>query len=32
MYSEKPLSIYVMDAGYQLAYAVVMGVILAVWR
>ena len=31
MYSEKPLSIYVMDAGYQLVYAVVMGVILAAW-
>ena len=31
MYSEKPLSIYVMDAGYQLVYAVVMGVILATW-
>ena len=32
MYSEKPLSIYLIDAGYQLVYAVVMGVILAAWR
>ena len=32
MFSEKPLSIYFIDAGYQLVYAVVMGVILAAWR
>ena len=32
MYSEKPLSIYLIDAGYQLVYAVAMGVILAAWR
>lgn len=32
MYSERPWSIYLIDAGYQLAYAVVMGVILAAWR
>ena len=32
MFSEKPLSTYLIDAGYQLAYAVVMGVILAAWR
>ena len=32
MFSEKPLSTYLLDAGYQLVYAVVMGVILAVWR
>ncbi len=32
MFSEKPLSTYLIDAGYQLVYAVVMGVILAVWR
>ena len=32
MYSEKPFSIYLIDAGYQLVYAVVMGVILAAWR
>ncbi len=28
----KPLSIYLIDTGYQLVYAVVMGVILAAWR
>ena len=32
MFSEKPLSTYLLDAGYQLVYAVVMGVILAGWR
>ena len=32
MFSEKPLSIYFIDAGYQLVYALVMGVILAAWR
>ena len=32
MFSGKPLSIYLIDAGYQLVYAVVMGVILAAWR
>ena len=32
MFSEKPLSTYLIDAGYQLTYAVVMGVILAAWR
>ncbi len=32
MFSEKPLSTYLIDAGYQLVYAVVMGVILAAWR
>ncbi len=32
MFSEKPLSTYLVDAGYQLVYAVVMGVILAAWR
>ncbi len=32
MFSEKPLAIYLIDAGYQLVYAVVMGVILAAWR
>ena len=32
MFSEKPWSTYLIDAGYQLAYAVVMGVILAAWR
>ena len=32
MFSEKPLSTYLLDAGYQLVYTVVMGVILAAWR
>ncbi len=32
MFSEKRWSAYVIDAGYQLVYAVVMGVILAAWR
>jgi len=31
-FSGKPLSIYLIDAGYQLVYAVVMGFILAAWR
>ena len=32
MFSRKPLSTYLIDAGYQLVYAVVMGVILGAWR
>ncbi len=32
MFSEKPLSTYLIDTGYQLVYAVAMGVILAAWR
>ncbi len=32
MFSEKPLSTYLIDAGYQLVYAVAMGVILTAWR
>ncbi len=32
IFSEKQLSTYLIDAGYQLVYAVVMGVILAAWR
>jgi hypothetical protein len=32
MFSEKPLSIYLVDAGYQLVYAVVMGSILTAWH
>ncbi len=32
LFSEKRWSTYLIDAGYQLVYAVVMGVILAVWR
>ena len=32
IYSMKPWSIYLIDAGYQLVYSMVMGVILAAWR
>ena len=32
MHSEKRLSTYIIDSGYQLVYAVVMGLILAAWR
>ncbi len=32
MFSEKPWSTYLIDGGYQLVYAVAMGVILAAWR
>ena len=32
MFSEKRLSTYLLDASYQLVYAVVMGAILAAWR
>ncbi len=32
MFSEKRLSTYLIDAGYQLVYAVVMGVILSAWQ
>ena len=32
MFSDKPIATYLIDAGYQLAYLLVMGVILAVWR
>ena len=32
MFSEKPLSTYLIDAGYQLVYLLAMGAILAVWR
>ena len=32
MFSDKKLGTYLIDAGYQLAYLVLMGVILAVWR
>lgn len=31
LYSDKPLLAWVIDAGYQLVYMIVMGVILAVW-
>lgn len=32
MFSEKPLSTYFIDIGYQLVYSVVMGIILTVWQ
>ena len=32
MFSEKPLSTYLIDAGYQLVYLMAMGGILAAWR
>ena len=32
IFSEKSFTTYLIDAGYQLVYAVVMGVILAAWR
>lgn len=32
MFSEKPFSAYLIDAGYQLVYLLVMGALLAVWR
>jgi len=32
MFSDNPLAVWVIDAGYQLAYLLLMGVIVAVWR
>jgi hypothetical protein len=32
MFSEKPLSTWLIDASYQIVYLMVMGAILAVWR
>ena len=32
LFSDKPLSAYLIDAGYQVVYLVVMGAILAAWR
>lgn len=32
MFSDKPIAVWVLDAGYQLAYLLLMGVIVAVWR
>lgn len=32
VFSEKRFATYVLDAGYQLAYLLLMGLILAVWR
>jgi hypothetical protein len=32
VYSDKPLSTYLIDAGYQLAYLMLMGAIIGAWR
>jgi surface polysaccharide O-acyltransferase-like enzyme len=32
MFSDKPLAAYLIDAGYQVVYLIVMGIILAAWR
>jgi Protein of unknown function (DUF1761) len=32
VFSGKPIAAWVIDAGYQLAYLVIMGVLLSVWR
>lgn len=32
MFSEKPLSTYLIDAGFQLVYLIAMSVLLALWR
>lgn len=32
MFSEKPLATYLIDAGYQIVYLMVMGAILVAWR
>jgi hypothetical protein len=32
VFSDKPLSAYLIDAGYQIVYLIVMGAILAAWR
>ncbi|HVH08490.1 MAG TPA: DUF1761 domain-containing protein [Gemmatimonadales bacterium] len=32
MFSDKPIAAWVIDAGYQLAYLMIMGVLLSVWR
>jgi hypothetical protein len=32
MYSEKRLSVFLIDAGYQIVYLMVMGAILVAWR
>jgi len=32
LYSDKPRAAWAIDAGYQVAYLVVMGVVLSVWR
>jgi hypothetical protein len=32
LFSEKPIAAWVIDAGYQLAYLVIMGALLSVWH
>jgi hypothetical protein len=32
LFSEKPIAAWVIDAGYQLAYLVIMGALLSLWR
>jgi hypothetical protein len=32
MFSGKPIAAWVIDAGYQLAYLLIMGVVLTLWR
>jgi hypothetical protein len=32
MYSDKPISAFVIDAGYQLVYLLLMGAIIGAWR
>ncbi|HEX4573715.1 MAG TPA: DUF1761 domain-containing protein [Gemmatimonadales bacterium] len=32
MFSEKPIAAWVIDAGYQLVYLLIMGAVLSVWR
>jgi Protein of unknown function (DUF1761) len=32
VFSEKPIAAWVIDAGYQLAYLLIMGAVLALWR
>jgi hypothetical protein len=32
MYSDKPIAAWVIDAGYQVTYLIVMGAVLTVWR
>lgn len=32
MFSEKPIAVWVIDAGYQLTYLLLMSVIVALWR
>ena len=32
MFSDKPIAVWVIDAGYQLAYLLLMGAIVSLWR